>query len=72
MENKIVEILKYIFTFKWMSKKFWIRLFLSQISTIIILKILGYEYISDTLVLGVMGFITALLGLYTYNKKNES
>jgi hypothetical protein len=64
-----MRILKYIFTFEWMSKKFWIRLFLSQISTIIILKILGYEYISDTLVLGVMGFITALLGLYTYNKK---
>jgi hypothetical protein len=70
MGNKNIEILKYIFTFKWMSKKFWIRLFLSQISTIIILKILGYEHISDTLVLGVMGFITALLGLYTYNKKN--
>jgi hypothetical protein len=71
MENKNIQILKYIFTFKWMSKKFWIRLFLTQISTIIILKILGYEYISDTLVLGVMGFITALLGLYTYNKKNN-
>jgi len=70
MKNKNTQILKYIFTFKWMSKKFWIRLFLSQISTIIILKIFGYEYISDTLVLGVMGFITALLGLYTYNKKN--
>jgi len=72
MGNENMKILKYIFTFQWMSKKFWIRLFLSQISAIIILKILGYEHISDTLVLGVMGFITALLGLYTYNKKNES
>lgn len=61
----------YIFTFKWMSKKFWIRLYLTLIAIIIVLKIFGAEHISETLVLGTMGFISALLGFYTYNKSKN-
>ena len=55
--------------FNWMTTKFWIRLFLTLITTIIILKCIGVEYISDTLVLGSMGFVAGLIGLHNQDKK---
>lgn len=59
--KKIKEFLKC----NWMSKKFWLRLFLFQIAIIISLKIAGVSYMSDTMTMGAMGFISALIGLYT-------
>lgn len=57
--------------FNILSKKFWIRLFLFLISIIIVQKICGVSYISDSMTLGAMGFITALIGLYRYGKNYE-
>lgn len=54
--------------FNWMTTKFWIRLFLTLIAVIIILKCIGVEYISDTLVLGAMGFVAGLIALYNNDK----
>ncbi len=51
-----------------MTTKFWIRLFLTLIAVIIILKCIGVEYISDTLVLGAMGFVAGLIALYNNDK----
>jgi len=50
--------------FNWMTTKFWIRWFLSLISVIVIQKCFGVSYISDTLVLGSMGFVAGLIGLH--------
>jgi len=55
--------------FNWMTTKFWIRLFLSLIAIIVIQKCLGVSYISDTLVLGSMGFVVGLIGLHNQDKK---
>jgi len=62
--NKI----KCFFTFGWLSKKFWLRFFLVQIAIIISMKIAGVNYISDAMTMGAMGFISALIGLYTVKK----
>ena len=55
--------------FNWMTTKFWIRWFLSLISVIVIQKCFGVSYISDTLVLGSMGFVAGLIGLHNQDKK---
>lgn len=66
--NKIKEFLK----FKWLNKKFWIRVFLLQIFTLICLKIVGISYISDAMALGAMGFISTLIGFNAYKTKNSN
>lgn len=55
--------------FRFMTTKFWIRWFLSLISVIVIQKCFGVSYISDTLVLGSMGFVAGLIGLHNQDKK---
>ena len=54
---------------KILSTKNWIRLFLTLIVIIVILKICGAGWISDTFALGAMGFISALITLHTTDKK---
>ena len=54
---------------EWMTNKFFIRLFLWLIIVTIILKLCGIDYISDALVLGMMGYIIGLIGLNNVEKK---
>jgi hypothetical protein len=54
-----------------LSTKFFLRLFLIQIAVITTQKILGVDYISDAMALGSMGFIAALIGIYTAEKKSK-
>jgi len=54
---------------EWMSNKFFIRLFLWLIIVTIIMKLCGIDYISDALVLGMMGYIIGLIGLNNVEKK---
>jgi hypothetical protein len=61
--KKIVDLL---------STKFFIRLYLVMIAVIVGQKIYGVSYITDTMTLGAMGFITALIGIYTAEKVNTS
>jgi hypothetical protein len=53
---------------KILTSKFFIRLFLILIAIIVIQKCLGVSYISDTLVLGSMGFVAGLIALYNNDK----
>jgi len=63
---------KSLISFKWMSKKFWLRLFLTLIAVIMIMKILGVSYMSDTMTIGAMGFISVIIGIYNFDKaKNK-
>lgn len=55
--------------FNFMSTKFFLRLFLLQIAVITTQKICGVAYISDAMALGSMGFIAALIGIYTAEKR---
>jgi len=61
--------LKGIMRFEFMSTKFFLRLFLILIAVIVLQKILGVSYISDTMALGAMGFVTSLVGLNKLDKK---
>jgi len=54
---------------EWMTNKFFIRLFLWLIIVTIILKLCGIDYISDALVLGMMGYVIGLIGLNNVEKK---
>jgi hypothetical protein len=62
--HKTTVLARRFFKFRWMSKKFWIRLFLTLIAVIVVQKVAGVSYISDTMALGSMGFISALIGMY--------
>ena len=55
--------------FKWMTSKFFIRLYLILIAFIVIQKCLGVSYITDTMALGAMGFVAGLIALYNQDKK---
>jgi len=63
------EKIKKFFKFQWMSKRFWIRVFLFQIFCVVSLKLFGISYMTDTFVLGAMGFIATIIGLSTMDKK---
>jgi len=54
---------------EWMTNKFFIRLFLWLIIVTIIMKLCGIDYISDALVLGMMGYVIGLIGLNNVEKK---
>jgi len=54
---------------EWMTNKFFIRLFLWLIIITIILKLGGIDYISDALVLGMMGYVIGLIGMNNVEKK---
>lgn len=55
--------LKYILTCQWMNTRFFLKAFLFSILIMIWQRILGVEYITETLVLGLMGTVTALIGI---------
>jgi len=57
--------------FEWQTKKFWICLFLSLIAVTWIMKLKGVDYISDTFALGAMAYISAIIGLKDWAKKNK-
>ena len=57
--------------FEWQTKKFWICLFLSLITVTWIMKLKGVDYISDTFALGVMAYISVIIGLKDWAKKNK-
>lgn len=52
----------------FMSKKFWIRLFLSVIFVLTAMKVGGAPHITDTLVLGMMVYVSGLIALYNRGK----
>jgi uncharacterized membrane protein YfhO len=54
---------------EWMTNKFFIRFFLWLIIVTIVLKLCGINYISDALVLGMMGYIVALITCNNVEKK---
>jgi len=54
---------------EWMTNKFFIRLFLWLIIVTIVLKLCDIDYISDALVLGMMGYVIGLIGLNNVEKK---
>ena len=54
---------------EWMTNKFFIRLFLWLIIVTVIMKLCGIDYISDALVLGMMGYIVALITCNNVEKK---
>lgn len=64
-------MIKSIFLLEWMPTNFVIRFFLILISVIIIQKILGVKYISDEFALGMMIYVSALIGLNKVNKKKK-
>lgn len=53
---------------KILNSKFFIRLFLILIAVIVVQKISGVAYISDTMALGAMGFVAGLIALYNNDK----
>lgn len=55
---------------KILTSKFFIRLFLILIAIVVVQKICGVAYISDTMTLGAMGFVAGLIALYNNDKKN--
>ena len=57
------------FRFNWLSKSFFIRIFLVLIAVVVVQKIIGVAYISDTFALGAMGFIAGLIGLGNWEKR---
>lgn len=57
--------------FRFLSTKFWLRLFLLLIAIIVIQKCAGVGYISDTMALGAMGFVAGLIALYNSERKNK-
>jgi len=61
--------IKRFLRFKWLSKSFFIRLFLVMIAVVVGQKIIGVAYISDTFALGAMGFIAGLIGLGNWEKR---
>jgi hypothetical protein len=52
----------------FIGKKFWIRLFLFLIAIVVVIKICGVKHISDTMALGAMGFVAALIKLKDISK----
>ena len=62
-------LLKRFFRFNWLSKSFFIRIFLVLIAVVVVQKIIGVAYISDTFALGAMGFIAGLIGLGNWEKR---
>ena len=52
-----------------MKNKYIIRVFILLIMITCVMKLCGIEYISDTLVLGLMGYVTGLITLNNVEKK---
>ena len=56
----------------FLSKKLMIRIYLVLIMLATVLKIVGFEYISDQLILGLYGFVSVLIGLSNWDKQNKT
>jgi len=56
---------------KFTPPYFWVTLFLCLIVVMLIMKLMGSQHISDTLVLGCLGFVAAWLAVYTWYDKNR-
>jgi len=52
-----------------MKNKYIIRVFILIIMVTCVMKLCGIEYISDTLVLGLMGYVIGLIGMNNVEKK---
>jgi hypothetical protein len=67
------KILSHFFTRrgKFTPPYFWVTLFLCLIVVMLIMKLMGSQHISDTLVLGCLGFVAAWLAVYTWYDKNR-
>ena len=67
------KILSHFFTRrgKFTPPYFWVTLFLCLIVVMLIMKLVGSQHISDTLVLGCLGFVAAWLAVYTWYDKNR-
>ena len=52
-----------------MKNKYIIRVFILLIMITCVMKLCGIEYISDALVLGLMGYVTGLITLNNVEKK---
>jgi len=48
---------------------FWASIFLLQITICNILKFIGINWMSDAFVLGMMGFVVAIVGLFNIFRK---
>jgi hypothetical protein len=56
---------------EWLSKKFFIRLFLFLIVTTVVMRLWGFAHISDTLVGMMMGHCIGLIGLNAWEKTRK-
>lgn len=56
---------------KFTPPYFWVTLFLCLIVVMLIMKLAGSQHISDTLVLGCLGFVAAWLAVYTWYDANR-
>lgn len=54
-----------------LTSKFFIRIFLFAILACLLLKIIGSSVISDELTLGLMAYVSVLIGLNNVDKKNQ-
>jgi len=63
------KIIKNILLLEWLPTKFIIRFFLLLIIIIVIQKICGVVYITDGFALGMMGFVSVLIGLKNVDEK---
>lgn len=52
-----------------MKNKYIIRVFILLIMVTCVMKLCGIEYISDALVLGMMGYVIGLIGMNNVEKK---
>ncbi len=52
----------------YLTSKFFIRLFLLLIAIVLVQKICGVAHISDTLCIGLMGFVAGIIALYNQDK----
>ena len=52
-----------------MKNKYIIRVFILLIMVTCVMKLCGIDYISDALVLGMMGYVIGLIGLNNVEKK---
>jgi hypothetical protein len=65
----MLSVIKKILLLEWMPTNFVIRFFLILIAIIIVQKISGVGYITDTFALGMMVYVGTLIGLNNVNKK---
>ena len=48
----------------------WVTILMLAALTMIIMRLCNVSHISDTLIIGVLGFVAVWLGLYNWDRKN--